>query len=525
MRVGVTVLLVGLVLVSAGAAVAAAPTAITGPVSAIATTSATASGTVNPQRTADELVLRVRHQHELRQEDCDPERRLGHDQRAGVGNADGPHARHDLPLPAGGDERRRHGPRRRRDLHHLVRAGRPSPARATNVTVTSATLNGTVDPNGRATTWYFEYGTTTGYGSQTPARSAGSGTTSTSVSGAGLRPDTGTRLPLPARRDERRRHEPRSGPDVLDGGRAHGGHGLGLVRHDEIGARSAAPSRRTARRPRGTSSTGRPRAYGSKTATRSAGAGTRAVNVSAAVGGLRMTTAYHYRLVAANASGTSRGADRTFGTAGPPLARTGPTLDIGPSTARPTGVVNPRGGGRPGTSSTARRTRYGSRTAARSAGSSFGDQNVSVPISRLRTAAIYHYRLVARNDAGTVRGARLTFRTAGVSLAARARRVVFGRAVMLSGFVPTAPRGRVRDGVRRVRSGLVQGDRDRRDGRRRAVAVPGEAADRHLLHGELERRDEPDDRDRRPAGGLVPPGRRARFHTRVFAARSFARGS
>ncbi|HEX4637878.1 MAG TPA: PA domain-containing protein [Chthoniobacterales bacterium] len=38
---------------------------------------------------------------------------------------------------------------------------------ATNVTDVTATLNGTVNPNGSSTTVYFEYGTTTAYGSQT----------------------------------------------------------------------------------------------------------------------------------------------------------------------------------------------------------------------------------------------------------------------------------------------------------------------------------------------------------------------
>ena len=53
---------------------------------------------------------------------------------------------------------------------------------ATSVTTTTATLNGTVDPNGRATTWYFEYGTSTSYGSKTAEKSAGSGTSTTGVS-------------------------------------------------------------------------------------------------------------------------------------------------------------------------------------------------------------------------------------------------------------------------------------------------------------------------------------------------------
>ena len=49
------------------------------------------------------------------------------------------------------------------------------------MTTTTATLNGTVDPNGRATTWYFEYGTSTSYGSKTAEKSAGSGTSTTGV--------------------------------------------------------------------------------------------------------------------------------------------------------------------------------------------------------------------------------------------------------------------------------------------------------------------------------------------------------
>src|SRR5207302_347916 len=48
---------------------------------------------------------------------------------------------------------------------------------ASSVGASSATLNGSVDPNGRATTYTFEYGTSTSYGSKTGAKSAGSSTT------------------------------------------------------------------------------------------------------------------------------------------------------------------------------------------------------------------------------------------------------------------------------------------------------------------------------------------------------------
>jgi len=55
-------------------------------------------------------------------------------------------------------------------------------ASATALTATGATLNGSVNPNGYATKYYFQYGTSTSYGSSTSAVSAGSGTASIAVS-------------------------------------------------------------------------------------------------------------------------------------------------------------------------------------------------------------------------------------------------------------------------------------------------------------------------------------------------------
>ena len=43
--------------------------------------------------------------------------------------------------------------------------------------------DGTVTANGQATTWYFEYGTSTSYGSKTAEKNAGAGTSTASVSG------------------------------------------------------------------------------------------------------------------------------------------------------------------------------------------------------------------------------------------------------------------------------------------------------------------------------------------------------
>ena len=61
---------------------------------------------------------------------------------------------------------------------------------AAAVTTTSAVLSATVNPQGKATSYQFQYGTTTGYGQQTPAAAVGSGTTPVAVKTtiSGLRP-------------------------------------------------------------------------------------------------------------------------------------------------------------------------------------------------------------------------------------------------------------------------------------------------------------------------------------------------
>ena len=55
---------------------------------------------------------------------------------------------------------------------------------ASEIGDTTATLNGTVNPSGSDTTYQFEYGLTTAYGSTTPMTSAGSGFTAVPVSAA-----------------------------------------------------------------------------------------------------------------------------------------------------------------------------------------------------------------------------------------------------------------------------------------------------------------------------------------------------
>src|SRR3954454_4586770 len=64
---------------------------------------------------------------------------------------------------------------------------------ANTITQMSAKLNGTVRPNKENTTWHFEFGTTTAYGTNTPEQGpipAGSGNTAVAADAAGLAPGT-----------------------------------------------------------------------------------------------------------------------------------------------------------------------------------------------------------------------------------------------------------------------------------------------------------------------------------------------
>jgi hypothetical protein len=185
---------------------------------------------------------------------------------------------------------------------------------ATGVTETSATLHGTVNPDSLATTYHFEYGTTTAYGSSTVSQSAGSGSSAQAESAgiSGLKPGTTYHFRIVATNAvgtsvgvDQTFTTPKGGP-VVTTGPAQG-----------VGAKSATLTGSVT--PGGSSTTyqfqyGTSKKYGKSTTTHSAGSGTSKVNVRFRVTGLRPGAIYHYRLVATNANGKATGKDRTFKT-------------------------------------------------------------------------------------------------------------------------------------------------------------------------------------------------------------------
>jgi hypothetical protein len=290
---------------------------------------------------------------------------------------------------------------------------------ATDVGQTSATLNGVVDPGGSPTSYRFEYGTTTAYGSSTAEQDAGSGTEQEAVAAAlsALSPDTTYHFRL-----------------VANGFGTGTGHDQ-TVTTGSAGQAPAAPQATTEPAsaigqttatlngvvdPEGAPTTyrfdyGTSMAYGTATATQDAGSGTSQRAVSATLTGLSPGTTYHFRVVASG-NGTASGDDLTFTTtaaqaAPAPTAFTKAASDVARFKAQLNGSVNPRASATTYWFEYGTTTGYGSSTAHRSVGSGTTSRNVSAALSGLRRHTLYHFRIVAVNANGTTNGVDRTFRT------------------------------------------------------------------------------------------------------------------
>ena len=188
---------------------------------------------------------------------------------------------------------------------------------ATAVERTTATLSGTVDANGAATAYRFEYGTTAAYGLQTAERPAGSGTEPVAVEApiATLSPSTTYHYRLVATSaagtargsDRTLRTDPNPRPPtVTRTGSAQVGPDGALLR-SQIDPNEGATTYHF--------EYGSTPSYGSRTPDRDAGAGDGAVAVSEPLGGLEPYRRYHFRLVATSAAGQAASRDRSFVTA------------------------------------------------------------------------------------------------------------------------------------------------------------------------------------------------------------------
>jgi hypothetical protein len=191
-----------------------------------------------------------------------------------------------------------------------------------SVTTGSAVVTGTVDASA---TYYFEYGTSAGYGLRTPdtvadAQGAARQTLTNLTSGTQYHYRIVSGGAQGADRTFTTATPPRA-PSVSSLS-ANGVMALGANLRARVNPRGLAT---TVRFEYGTTT-----AYGKVTPEQAIGAGNSTVTVEAAIGDLPSGTRYQYRAVATSAAGVTRGSNRSFTTSRLPTG-----VAITPSTIRP----------------------------------------------------------------------------------------------------------------------------------------------------------------------------------------------
>jgi streptogramin lyase len=286
-----------------------------------------------------------------------------------------------------------------------------------------ATLNGSVNPQGSSTTYVFEYGTTTAYGSAVPAApaSAGSGTQPIRVvrKVTGLKPSTKYYYRLSATNSTGTFKSPDFGTESSSF-TTPAAPQLAVATEPASNVQIGAATLKGAINPGGVETThqfeyGTTESYGSSVPVPAKSTGTQFATVSQGITGLKSGKTYHFRLKATQGSTTKYGGDRTFTTplGGPPVAVTEPASNLDGIGATLNGTVHPGG------ESTSYKFEYGTTTAYgkaapagfKSIGSGIDDVKVSEKIVGLEPGTTYHFRVVAQSAKGTVEGTDKTFTT------------------------------------------------------------------------------------------------------------------
>jgi len=284
---------------------------------------------------------------------------------------------------------------------------------ASELAAHTATLNGTVNPEGVTAGYYFDYGLTTNYGNATMTNQLAAGTNNIAVSipVSGLLANTLYHFRIVATNS--------------------GGITLGadlyfttsvatvpaVVTQPATGVTAEVASLNGTVQPGGEATDfffeyGESTNYGGTTSIGNLAPGTNVVAVNGGITGLLPSTLYHFRLVATNVVGTTRGSDVTFTTpAVLPVVVTQPAGDVTANAATINGTVNPGGAASGYFFEYGLSTNYGTVTFTNQLASGNTDLAVSNGISGLLPGTLYHVRLVATNSAGTAQGSDVTFTT------------------------------------------------------------------------------------------------------------------
>lgn len=287
---------------------------------------------------------------------------------------------------------------------------------ATDITINSATLNGTVNPNNTSTTVLFQYGTDSTYGSvvnPTPAVVNGNAIVSLNAPIASLNPGTQYHFRIVA--------------ENIFGGTEYGNDFVftTLGTPPTVTTLAASNIFTTTAVLNGTVNPnwlpatvtfeyGTTTSYGQSVSyTYNPLSGSNPVNVSEGISGLSPHVLYHFRVKAQNDLGAVYGSDQTFTTLGEvPVATTAAASAVTAHTATLNGSVNAGNLSTTVTFEYGTSTSYGSTIAAQQNPIN-GDYNapVSADITGLTSFTTYHLRIKAQNQLGTVYSQDMQFTT------------------------------------------------------------------------------------------------------------------
>jgi hypothetical protein len=287
---------------------------------------------------------------------------------------------------------------------------------------TSAQLTGRINPTGQDSTYFFNYGLTTAYGSTTPAGTLPAGSVPVSVrakvdglaTGATYHYQLVATSPAGTTLGADQTFTPTAGlskPTVTTG------PPLSVIDTSATVSGVVNPNGQAAnyRFNYGTTS-----AYGLTTANQPIAAGAADVTATATLNGLTPGATYHYRLVASGIAGTTLGQDQVFVagqapppvvTATPPTAATGAPSAVTTNGAVLSGTLNPSGQETSYSFEWGATTAYGGATPPITVAAGVVEQAVGGILVGLAPGTTYHVRLVATNAAGSAQGADQVFTT------------------------------------------------------------------------------------------------------------------
>ncbi|MFA5777920.1 MAG: hypothetical protein WC870_00290 [Candidatus Paceibacterota bacterium] len=294
-----------------------------------------------------------------------------------------------------------------------------------SASISTAMVNGKVRPNGAATTYWFEYGETASLGNKTILQDIGSGFSlvSTPAYIMGLKANTTYYFRLSAKN----RFATVNGATYtlttnytpVPSGSMPTSHTLSATDIFNTSANLRGQINPNQAETNYWFEYGKDINFGRSTVLQRLAGGNTTVSVSSSISGLSPSTKYYFRLNAQNQYGTVNGTILNFTTAGP-VVPSAPSVNTNSASSVTTTSVTFNGSINPNNAETTYWFEYSENSSLSSLiGSSSsqllagGNSNMSVStnITGLNRGTRYYYRLMGRNQYGTVAGDIVSFRT------------------------------------------------------------------------------------------------------------------